>query len=152
MSNNPIFDTKALCEAHGLVFTDCGNGHIQIKGCGRMVNYWPLSKKQTAYRDDGRKETNCRPYDAVRLCMGKDVSLASKQQPAKNRPQIDLEPIVTNPAGLKHFYSGDLPPWEESLGNFELYYTDSIRMAAYRLEQDAMEMRIAADEIDQQPD
>ena len=38
-----------LAQARGLIVVDCGNGHIQLTGGPLLVNYYPESKKRTAY-------------------------------------------------------------------------------------------------------
>tara|TARA_Y100001951_G_scaffold105377_1_gene122740 strand:- start:3164 stop:3634 length:471 start_codon:yes stop_codon:yes gene_type:complete len=148
-------DTELLAKSYGLKFEDKGNGHVQIKGHGVLVNYYPDSKKKTVFCKDGRRATNCTPWDAVRMCLTKGQGVNAEQQmkPKKvstNRPQFDIKPVQTNPAGLAHFYAGNVPPWDESLGEFAyVTFSDSVRAAAYRLEMDALEMRIEADECDE---
>lgn len=38
-----------LAEPHGLTVKDCGNGHLQITGGPLLVNYYPESKRRSAY-------------------------------------------------------------------------------------------------------
>ncbi len=147
-----VTDCKLLADAYALQFRDMGNGHVQFSGRGVLVNYWPLSKKRTAHcPETGRKETNCTPYDAVRMCLQGKAShpLKAKAKVTKNRPMVEIAPVCTNPAGLKHFYSGDLPPWDESLP-YQTVSTDSdaIRMSAYEIESRCSSARWVADEID----
>lgn len=40
---------QKLALERGLSLKDCGSGHIQIIGGPLLVNYWPDSKKRTAY-------------------------------------------------------------------------------------------------------
>ena len=156
MSDDPIQDTEALAKSHGLDFKDCGNGHVQISGMGRLVNYWPMSKKRTAHRNDGHKETNCRPYDAVKLCMTGTKSIKPDKKPSDNGPSFDLKPIKTNLSGLKRFYSGEVPPWDDSLNhpddpeqNFQFLSSGAkLRHRAYRLEGRAAILRAEAEDRD----
>jgi hypothetical protein len=149
MSDDLINDTRMLAESHGLEFKDCGNGHVQIRGMGRLVNYWPLSKKRTAHRNDGHKETNCRPYDAVKLCLTGTKAIKPDKAPSKEGPDFDLSPVKTNLAGLKHFYDGDEPPWEFESFRFNKA-SDRIRYRAFRMECRAAMLRVEADDKDEQ--
>lgn len=146
-----LLDIQRLAESHGLTFKDCGNGHVQISGHGNLVNYYPFSKRRSLWSPTlNRRETNCTPWDAVRLCMNQaKQGMKPKAKPPRNRPEVDLTPVHTNPAGLRHFYKGDVPPWDESLGDFQLLGTDPIRAAAYELEQDAADLRLEAKLIDE---
>lgn len=142
--------TRALAESSALKFKDCGNGHVQISGHGRLVNYWPESKKRTAMSDTGRKEVNCSPWDAVRMCMTESAEGMKPKKIPKNRPDFSLKPIITNPAKLKHFYDGDKPPWEEDNDHVMPWSTDELRLSAYRLHCDAQRLWAEADSIDQE--
>lgn len=46
--SDDIEKLKKLCKQASLELTDCGFGHFQVKG-KYLVNYYPLSKKQSAY-------------------------------------------------------------------------------------------------------
>lgn len=135
-----LADVKGLAESHGLQFKDCGGGHVQLLGHGSLVNYWPLSKKRTAHRvSDSRRETSVTPWDAVRLCLGAAKAgmrpKAAKYAKKKQRPDFDIRPIKTNPAGLAHFYSGNRPPWEYP--TFIAANSDLTRLAALDLRESA---------------
>lgn len=152
---NPLEETKRLAETHSIEFVDCGNGHVQLKGHGNLVNYYPLSKRKTLYSPTlDRRESNCSPWDAVRLCMSaakKGMKPIKERDLPRNRPQVNLHPIKANPAGIKHFYEGDAPPWDESLGDFRLEtFSDGVRISAYGLEQDALALRAEADRLDEE--
>lgn len=139
MSTN-IQNTEALAKSHGLEFTDCGGGHVQIKGHGVLVNYWPDSKNRTAHILGGQAVKHCNPYDAVKLCMTSgNTTLKPKKAVTKDGPEIDLRPVRTNPAGLKHFYDGDIPPWE---------FPSKIMCQSDILRLQALELRDAADMMD----
>ena len=54
----------------GLRVNDCGNGHLQIIGGPLLVNYWPESKKKSAYVDGtSSKKTNITPEQAVAMAF-----------------------------------------------------------------------------------
>ncbi len=125
-----IADTKALAEAHGLEFTDCGGGHVQVKGHGVLINYWPTSKSRTAHIVGGAVHKHCNPYDVIRLCtMG---TPKPKAKMPKDRPPIDLVPVETNPAGVQHFYIGKRPPWD--FPSFICCASDDLRIRAYMMD------------------
>jgi len=66
---NVLTKLRRLAKKHSLVVTDCGNGHIQITG-GLMVNYYPDSKKQTAYIAGTRNGiTHVTPEKAIELAI-----------------------------------------------------------------------------------
>lgn len=142
MSTN-ISNTKALAESHGLEFTDHGGGHVQIKGHGVLVNYWPDSKNRTAHVLGGGAVKHCNPYDAVKLCMtsGK-ATLKPKDAVSENGPEVDLRPFTTNPAGVKHFYDGARPPW--GFPSKIMCESDNIRVQALALRDAADAMDIGA--------
>lgn len=148
-----IEKTKRLAESHSVQFKDCGEGHIQLRAHGNLVNYYPLSKRRTLYSPTlNRRETNCTPWDAVRVCLSeakKNMKPIPERKLPRNTPQVNLKPVRTNPAGLKHFYDGDIPPWEESAEGFQpLAYSDALRLTAYRMEQNALMIRAKAEELD----
>lgn len=159
MPDDAITQTKRMAETHGCEFRDCGGGHVQIRANGVCVNYYPASKRRTAYcAETGERHTNCTPYNAVAMAMhGKKASGSEPpkpkyhKRPSKNGPDPDdIKPVTTNPAGLRHFYEGDVPPWDESLGAFQ-FETDSDRMRyrAWEKESEAIAMRAKADMLDE---
>ena len=139
MMSKEIDNTKALAESHALEFKDCGGGHVQIKGHGVLVNYWPDSKNRTAHVVGGESVKHCNPYDAIKLCQtGKKVTLRPKKKPSKHGPDFDPQPVVTNPAGLKHFYTGERPPWEYP--TMIVCQPDLLRLQAHELRDQAIYM------------
>lgn len=136
--NDQIEQVKLLAKTHAIEFKDCGNGHIQLKGHGNLVNYWPTSKAMTAHLVGSNPVKNCRPYDAIKLCMGK-TTLSPDKKPSKNGPAFDLKPIITNPAGIVHFYDGSRPPWE--FDSLIMAQSDRLRIASMRIREraDAMD-------------
>lgn len=133
MSDNPITDTKMLAEANALSFEDKGNGHVQISGHGALVNYYPLSKRRTVYiQSTGESIKDCSPWDAVRACLTKSKAGMKPKKPTKNRPQVDLRPKRTNPAGIRHTYRGSKPPWEYD--HFIMAASDRVRIEAFKLD------------------
>ena len=139
MSDN-MLNTEALAKSHGLEFTNHGDGHVQIKGHGVLINYWPDSKNRTAHVHGGQTLKHCNPYDAVKLCMtsGK-TTLKPKHNPTENGPEIDLRPFTTNPAGVRHFYDGTKPPWEYPTKIMCESDNVRVRALALRNEADAMD-------------
>lgn len=148
--NELLRDVKSLAEANALKFKDCGNGHVQISGHGVLVNYYPMSKRRSVYcPTTGLRLSDCSAWDAARLCLSETPHDAIKpKKVSKNRPQVDLKPVSTNPAGIKHFYSGEVPPWDESLGDFSMEKSDELRVEAYQLACKAEQLRYEADELD----
>jgi len=149
VSKNLTTETKQLAKAYSVEFKDCGSGHIQLKGHGVLVNYWPESKRKTLYSPTlERRETNCLPWDAVRLCLSGAKPGMKPSKPKKNRANFSLKPVHTNPAKLKHFYTGDTPPWEGE--GFEFNSAgDRLRHEAWILEQNAIALRVQANEMDE---
>lgn len=150
---DPIEETRRLAESHGLEFKDCGQGHVQIKGHGNVVNYWPLSKKQTVHAPTlKRRERHCKPWDAVKLCMANaQPNMKPKAKPSKNGPDRSaLKNKRTNPANLRHFHADmDVPPWDESLGEFSyLTNSDRLRAKAYQVKMEAYGLAAHADAMD----
>lgn len=147
--SNAIKETKDLAKAYSVDFKDLGAGHIQLSAHGVLVNYYPLSKRRTVYSPTlGRKETDCSPWDAVRLCLSEAAPGMKPKKPTKNRVQGSLKTKRTNPAGLKHLYQGDEPPWngeEFSFGS----ESDEMRHGAWEKEQEAIQLRAKADELDE---
>lgn len=131
-----IQQTESLAKANALEFKDHGNGHVQISGHGVLVNYYPLSKRRTAYNvSTGETIKDCGPWDAVKLCLTSAKNGMKPKKPSKREPDVKLEPVTTNPAGLKHFYKGDVPPWEHP--TFISAHSDLMRMEAYQLREAA---------------
>ena len=138
--NKDIANTKALAESHGLKFKDCSNGHVQIEGHGIQVNYWPNSKKRTACVKNGESVLHCSPWDAVRLAMvsGKPGLKPKNKNISKNGPDFKVKSARTNPAGIKHFYAGNILPWE--FPTFIMCQSDRLRIAAYKTRSRADQM------------
>lgn len=139
MSKN-IDNTRALAKSHALEFKDCGGGHVQIKGNGILVNYYPDSKNRTAYIAGGETIKHCNPYNAVKLCLvgNKKVKLKPKKKPSKHGPAFDPKPVTTNPAGIRNFYNGEKPPWEYPTKI--MCQSDRLRIAAMRIRERADRM------------
>lgn len=67
--------------AKGLKVVDLGCGHFQITGGPALVNYWPESKRRTAYVDGERGgKSGVTPEQAV--------ALALKGQPGRPPRQV----------------------------------------------------------------
>jgi len=57
-----------LAAAKGLKVVDLGSGHYQITGGSALVNYWPHSKRRTAYVDGERSgKSGVTPQQAVEM-------------------------------------------------------------------------------------
>ena len=70
-----------------------------------------------------------------------------KKNITKNAPpKEDFKPVITNPAGIKHFYKGTTPPWEYE--SMIMAASDLVRIEAYHLEVKAARLRYKADEMD----
>lgn len=151
MSEDAIKDTEALAKAYGVEFKDCGDGHVQLRGHGHLVNYWPNSKKKTLHSPTlNRRENHCTPWDAVRLCMAEAKKGMRPKKPTTNPANFDIKPVHTE-AAVKHFYNGEIPPWDDSLGAFQvLTGSDAIRLEAWEMDRKAGEMRERADWLDDQ--
>lgn len=146
-------EVKAMAVAHGLEFKDCGEGHLQIKGHGALVNYYPESKRQTAFRQHpGKKKASipyATPWDAVSLCLdGAHGEVKPKRKRSKNGPDFNVKPVRTNPAGIRHFYQGETPPWE--FPTFICSASDKMRITATRLRDRADAMDCAGAEAIQE--
>ena len=126
-------DLKLLAAAYSIEFKDLGKGHIQLSNHGVLVNYWPLSKNRTCHIPGKEPVKHCSNWDAIQLCMKSGVKdLAPKKKTiTKNRPAFSLNPVHTNPAGIKNLYSGEVPPWE--FPTMIMCYSDMLRIEAYQL-------------------
>lgn len=141
-------DLKRLAEAYAVKFDDKGNGHIQLSAHGALLNYWPLSKNRTVHFN-GQTIKHCSNWDAVKLLLSNgEQSLKPKDKHiSKERPQVNLKPVTTNPAGVKHLYDGERAPWDYPV--FIGAESDNLRVEALRLRDmaDQMDMPIDYDEI-----
>ena len=157
---------KQLAQKNGLDFKDCGAGHIQIKGPGALVNYWPESKRRTAYvaagakAGVGRSVAHCSPQDVIALCLentaapapsaalkGQIMPSRNPRDPKNQSNRSRRAPRTTNSAGLKHVYRGETPPWEFP-GPIIHCASDLLRLKAYDLETQALETRAEAEAMD----
>lgn len=131
---NKYNELELLAKSHSIEFTDLGNGHVQLKGHGTLVNYWPESKNKTVHVKNGETIKHCSAWDAVRICMtsGKPGLRPKLKNISKNGPSFDLFPITTNPSGLRNFYNGKIPPWE--FDEFIICESDRLRILANEME------------------
>lgn len=60
-----------LATQRGLTVEDHGNGHFQILGGSCLVNYYPLSKRRSAYiaGTTGKARSNVTPQQAVEMAF-----------------------------------------------------------------------------------
>lgn len=65
---NILTKLKKLTDEKGLQVVDCGNGHLQIRGGALLVNYWPESKRRSAYvAGTTKKYSNVQPERVIEL-------------------------------------------------------------------------------------
>ena len=70
-----------LAAAKGLKVVDLGSGHFQIAGGRALVNFWPRSKRRTAYVDGERGgKSGVTPEQAVEMAL--------KGQPGRPPKQV----------------------------------------------------------------
>lgn len=126
---NYLKQTEDLAKANSLEFKNCGNGHVQISGHGTLVNYWPNSKRRTAFFN-GQTIKDCNPWDAVRLCLTKDKQAIKPKKVSKKPPQVPLKPQASRSV-VRHLYDGAIPPWE--FPTFIAAHSDLLRIEAQQL-------------------
>lgn len=69
-SDSTMTRILSLAESHRLTVKDRGNGHIQIAGPHLMVNYYPDSKKRSAYvAGTVGRVSNVTPERAVQMAL-----------------------------------------------------------------------------------
>lgn len=152
--NDPIEDLKSLCSSYGIELRQCSDTHYQLIAHGKVVNYYPTARRKTVYMKNRGTIHNCTVTDAVKLLLsdGNTESLKPKFLRTKQKEGKDLVTLEdkkgkkTNPAGIKHFYSGLKPPWE-----FEVDITsasDLLRIEAYKLLSKAQSLQYEADSMD----
>jgi len=96
--------------AKGLNVVDMGSGHFQITGGTALVNYWPWSKRLTAYVDGDRNgKRGVTPKQAVELAGPAKATVL----PAVRRPAVrdalgrrENKPEGWPELGLAKFYFG----------------------------------------------
>lgn len=63
-------ELKRIAESRGIQVIDRGNGHLQLVGGPLLVNYYPESKKRTAYvAGTTARRTYVSPQKAVEMCF-----------------------------------------------------------------------------------
>lgn len=151
---NQAAKLKRLAERNGLKFKDCGMGHLQVSGPNVMVNYWPESKRRTAFISAGRSAgqsssiPHCRPEDVINLCLKNAEPTAPPKSPASTRRRAykDKSPRATQ-GQVRHCYRGETPPWEFP-GPIIHCASDLFRLEAYDLETKAAQLRYEAEAMD----
>lgn len=150
-----LSETKSLAEAYGLQFTDCGNGHVQIRGHGNLINYWPNSKARSLWSPTlDLRESHCTPWDAVSICLkgskqGMRTEAAKAVVKGKGRAHHSFAESKTNPAEVKNFYDGATPPWEFT--TLIISQSDRIRRVAHSAKCRAERLMEKALEMEAQP-
>lgn len=69
--DNVLLKLMSLCKKHGVEVVEKSPGHFHLKGAAYLVNYYPLSKAQTAYvagTTEALKHTT--PAQAVAIAAG----------------------------------------------------------------------------------
>lgn len=65
-----LAELKKLAAQKGLRVVDCGNGHIQVTGGPLLVNWWPESKRRTAYIGSTKQGVSgATPERVVRMAL-----------------------------------------------------------------------------------
>lgn len=106
-----IQELRQLCDSYTVKLEEFGNGHCRLSNHGVSLDYWPNSKKRTVFKD-GQRIEHVSPFDAVQLLKRDAQVSVRKPKKRPTAPPKNIKPARTNPAGLKHFYEGDDPPWE----------------------------------------
>jgi len=138
MSDDVLTEIELMCQSYAIQFTHKGNGHVQLRGHGCLVNYYPLSKKKTVFCN-GKTTTNCLPYDAIRICkLNGKVGLKPKNKTIKKNAPYDGYGVQHSECLIKHPYSGEKPPWDYP--TLIMCYPDLLRIRAKKLLEEADNM------------
>jgi HNH endonuclease len=83
-------DLRSAAKPYGLQVKECGFGHIQIHGKGLLVNYYPGSKKQSAYvSGTTRRYNHVSPARAIQMALEPPpMATADRKQQRKNYRNI----------------------------------------------------------------
>lgn len=81
---------RSATEIHGLQLKECEHGHFQIMGGGVLVNYWPASKKKSAYVAGERCSVGpMGVQDVIDLMLRKQMELQKRrEEEARNRSKV----------------------------------------------------------------
>lgn len=80
---------ESAAKAKGITIVDRGNGHLQLTGGPLLVNYYPESKKRTAYVAGTTKKTvGVDPEKAIAMCFAAPVSQGKKDSRRKTYKSI----------------------------------------------------------------
>lgn len=131
-------DLEDMCKAHAIEFKHKGNGHVQLRAHGVLVNYYPLSKKQTIFCE-GKSIPYCTHYDAVKMCKkkGKAGLKPKNKHISKYAPQ-GSNAVQHSECIIKHMYEGEKPPWDYPTRI--MCYPDLLRLRAKKLLEEADNM------------
>lgn len=66
-ANTKLVELKAVCSLRDLVVKDNGNGHWQILGGPRIVNYYPFAKRGPTVYVCGERGGRPAPRDAQQI-------------------------------------------------------------------------------------
>lgn len=88
-----ITKLKKLAGPLGLTVKDCGEGHIQITGGPMLVNWWPNSRRRTAYVGATRKGfTGVSADRAIQLAMNPPpiAAVTDKRKESYRREKVQM--------------------------------------------------------------
>ena len=76
-------DIYKLADLNDVQVKNCGNGHLQLLG-KLLVNYYPESKRRTAYVDGTKtSKNNVEPDEAIRMTMTPPKITSNKDKRSK---------------------------------------------------------------------
>lgn len=109
-------------ETEGAEVTVFDCGHLRIRKGRRCVDWWPISKKRTVYDlDSGETHRKCDAGDVIRILENTVERKSNPRGPGRavrTNWRNEKAPRRTNPSCRTDFYSGEIPPWDESLGDW----------------------------------
>ncbi len=84
----PLTKLKRIAQEKGLTIVQCSDSHLQIKGGPLLINYYPFSRRQTAYVDGTTMgQAHVTPERAVEMALGeaKAILIPKKGKRGKMR-------------------------------------------------------------------
>lgn len=153
MPADPFEEIRQLAESHGLTYSRLSDYHCRVAGAGAVVDSWPTGKKRAAKKGEEVRR-GMLPWDVVKWCLRDSPTRPAKlgrKERGKPKGYEDNGKVITNPAGIKHFWDGSgEPPWDDAAPFEWVRDSDGLRVQARRLEDKAQQLRAAADELDDQ--
>jgi hypothetical protein len=107
-------ETAKLARAEDLTLQVLNQGHWKIYGKGVTVNYYAISKNQTAHVDGTKGGVmRCTPWDAVQLALRtpdkKDMQPRYKRPGRSRHKPVTLAPT----SSIQKPETQGAPPWEQ---------------------------------------